>query len=62
VIYLIGEIALFLLLATLLGLVGGWLLRGLVTARQAEQSPPRRRSEEVEQPPADPFGEPPVRQ
>ena len=37
-IYLIGEIALFLGLALALGLVVGWLLRGLVAKRSSAEA------------------------
>lgn len=53
--YLIGQIGIFLLLASLLGLAVGWLLRGLIERqRVSEESEPVKELE----PQADPFEQP----
>ncbi|MFQ5966066.1 MAG: hypothetical protein ACE5MI_00475 [Acidimicrobiia bacterium] len=54
--YLIGEIALFLLLALALGLVVGWLLRGLVASRadRPESDRPPKQPEVSQVPEAQP--------
>ena len=54
--YLIGQIAIFLLLAALLGLAVGWLMRGLVEERQRKaNSEPEPVEAETQ---ADPFEQP----